>query len=75
MSETRIDSLGLETRFVNTFSRHGIHTIGDVTRLTFEDLISFRGIGSETVRMLRFALDQRGIPHKLPIKTFTKRYE
>jgi len=75
MSDTRIDSLGLEARFVNPLTRAGIVTLERAASLDLTTLISCRGVGPETIRVLRFELDRLGIPHQLPRKNFTIRYD
>ena len=75
MSETRIDSLGLEARFVNPLARRGVVTLEQVASMTVERLISYPGVGPATVQALRHAIEQHGIPHQLPRKQFIKRYD
>jgi len=75
MTEIKINSLGLEARFVNPLARGGIVSLEQVASMSAERLISFRGVGPETVRVLRFELDRLGIPHQLPNKPFKKRYD
>lgn len=75
MTGIRIDSLGLEARFVNPLARGGIVTLEQVASMTVERLISYLGVGPATVQVLRHAIERHGIPHQLPMRSFTKRYD
>ena len=75
MTGIRLDSLGLEARFVNPLVRRGVVTLEQVASMTVERLISYSGVGPATVQVLRHAIEQHGIPHQLPRKRFIKRYD
>ncbi len=62
--KTRIDTLELSTRTVNSLAQSGIRTVGGLARKRAEDLLEVEGIGEKGIQEIRKALGEFGITLK-----------
>jgi uncharacterized protein len=56
-----VESLDLPLRSYNSLRREGIHTVGDLTARTPEDLLAIENIGPVSVEEIRRKLAERGL--------------
>lgn len=59
-----IDELGLSVRAYNVLRREGIHTIKQLTALTWADLADMRNMGVKAVEDVEARLQERGLKLK-----------
>ncbi len=62
--KTRIDTLDLSTRTLNSLTDAGIRTVGGVARKKKEDLLEIEGIGEKGIQEIKRALSNFGITLK-----------
>ncbi len=61
LMKTRIDSLGLSTRTLNSLNNANIRTLGGLARKREEDLLEVEGIGDKGIQEIRKELSAFGI--------------
>ena len=62
--KTRIDTLDISTRTLNSLVGANIRTIGGIARKKKEDLLEIDGIGDKGIQEIKKVLDQHGITLK-----------
>ena len=60
-ADTPLSSLPLPDRVIGVLSRHGVHTVGGVLRMTDTELRAVNGLGPTGVIYLRRALPDVGV--------------
>lgn len=60
-----LSDVGLPVRVANTLENYGLLTIGDLAKLTVEDLESIQNLGEVTIARCTKLLDEMQIPHRL----------
>lgn len=63
--ESSIEKLNPPVRVYNALRRRGINTIGDVLKLSCEDLLEIRNLGGKSIEWLKEELNNRGFHLKL----------
>jgi len=60
-----LSDVGLPVRVANTLENYGLLTIGDLAKITIEDLESIQNLGEITIARCVRLLDEMCLPHKL----------
>jgi DNA-directed RNA polymerase alpha subunit len=60
-----LSDVGLPVRVANTLENYGLLTIGDLAKLTVEDLESIQNLGEVTIARCTKLLNEMQIPHQL----------
>ncbi len=59
--EMKIEQLDLSVRLFNSLKRSGIYTVGQIIRLTEEDVMRFRSLGRKSFKELKEKLAEHGL--------------
>jgi DNA-directed RNA polymerase subunit alpha len=59
--EMKIEQLDLSVRLFNSLKRSGIYTVGQIIRLTEEDVMRFRSLGRKSFKELKEKLAEQGL--------------
>ncbi len=59
--DMKIEQLDLSVRLFNSLKRSGIYTVGQIIRLTEEDVMRFRSLGRKSFKELKEKLSEHGL--------------
>ena len=71
----RIEDLDLTVRAYNVLKREGIHTVGQLTRLTWADLADYRNMGIKAIENVECQLAEVGLHLKQSRPTYVEPWE